>query len=73
MRTIYLPALERRVSLKAYIQAFRTAKANPETEFKNGLTTWWPTTGKEIQKQFYEGMTDRINQGVPYIARGAAQ
>lgn len=56
MRTIYLPALERRVSLGAYLNAVRMAKANPLVEFKTGLTTWWPTSGKEVMAQFREGM-----------------
>jgi hypothetical protein len=70
MRTIYLPAVSRRVSLAAYIAAVKTAKANPEREFKHGLTTWWPTTGAEIAAQFTKGMHDRINQAVPYCRRG---
>ena len=70
MRTIYLPALERHVTLGAYLNAVRVAKANPTVEFKTGLTTWWPTTGKEVMAQFREGMHDRINQSVGYIERG---
>jgi hypothetical protein len=65
-RTIRLPAIGRTVSLRAYIRAVKLAKANPDTEFKTGLTTWWPTTGAEIVRQFRKGMTDRINQGIPY-------
>jgi hypothetical protein len=48
MRTIRLPAIDRTVSLTAYIKAFKLAKANPEATFKTGLTTWWPTIGGEI-------------------------
>ena len=48
----------------------RLAKAFPTAVFKTGLTTWWPTTGAEIMKQFREGMTDRINQAIPYSQRG---
>lgn len=62
MRVIMLPATGRRVSLKAYIRAIKTAKANPDVEFNEGLTCWWPCTGREIVKQFYEGVQDRINQ-----------
>ena len=70
MRTIFLPAIDRTVSLGAYVQAIQTAKANPEAEFKTGLTTWWPTTGQEIMRQFRKGIADRINEGVPYTQRG---
>jgi hypothetical protein len=69
-RTIYLPAIERRVSLAAYVAAIKTAKAQPEQTFKHGLTTWWPTTGREIVAQFRDGMHDRINQAIPYRRRG---
>jgi hypothetical protein len=57
-------------SLAAYNQAVRLAKAFPTAVFKTGLTTWWPTTGAEIMKQFREGMTDRINLAIPYSQRG---
>ena len=70
MRTIRLPALDRSVSLGAYVNAVKLAKAHPDREFKHGLTTWWPTTGAEIVKQFCEGMTDRINAATPYSQRG---
>ena len=70
MRTIYLPAIDRTVSLAAYNQAIRLAKAFPALTFKTGLTTWWPATGAEIMRQFHAGMTDRINQAIPYTQRG---
>lgn len=69
MRVIHLPAIDRTVPLGAYVRAVRTAKANPTTTFKTGLTTWWPTTGAEIMTQFRRGMVDRINDGVPYSRR----
>jgi hypothetical protein len=70
MRTIRLPAIDRTVSLTAYIKAVKLAKAHPEATFKTGLTTWWPTTGAGVIRQFPAGMADRINQGVPYSQRG---
>ena len=70
MRTIYLPALRRHVTLGAYVRAVRLAKANPHTTFETGFRTWWPTTGAEIMDQFRAGMMDRINQAIPYIDRG---
>ena len=72
IRTIYLPAIERRVSLAAYLSGVRLAKANPTRTFTHGLTTWWPTTGAEIMRQFRAGMHDRINDGTPYTKRGSA-
>lgn len=72
MRTIHLPALGRHVTLAAYLRAVRMAKENPEMTFKTGFTTWWPTTGAEVMQQFREGMTERINQAIPYIQRGRA-
>ena len=73
MRTVYLPALRRRVTLATYLQAVRMAKANPDMTFKTGFTTWWPTTGAEVMDQFRAGVMDRINQAIPYIDRGKKQ
>lgn len=58
------------VTLGAYVRAIKTAKANPNTTFSEGLTTWWPTTGQEIMTQFSSGLHDRINQAIPYSQRG---
>lgn len=69
-RTIYVPGPDKRVSLRAYVKAIKLAKANPDAEFKQGLACWWPCTGLEIMQQFYEGVQDRINQGMSYLCRG---
>ena len=69
MRTIYLPAIERSVSIEQYVTAIDAARAMPDTEFKHGLTCWWPCTGAEILRQFRDGLHDRINQGIPYAQR----
>ena len=70
MRTIFLSAIDRHISLGTYVQAIKTAKENPNKEYKYGLTCWWPCTGKEILQQFMAGVHDRINQGIPYTLRG---
>lgn len=70
MRTVHLPAVDRRVSLAAYIAAVKRAKANPTEIFSHGLTCWWPCAGEEIVRQFVDGMQERINQAVPYHQRG---
>lgn len=72
MRTIYLPAIERHVTLRQYIDAVKLAKSNPNTEFKHGLTCWYSCKGKDIVRQFLSGIEDRINQGIPYSQRGVA-
>ena len=69
-RTVTIPAINRIVSLAAYIAAVKKARANPDVEFPHGFTTWWPTTGQEIMRQFMEGVHDRINQAIPYSQRG---
>lgn len=71
MRRVHLPALERSVSLGSYVAAVRRAKASPDTEFRHGLDCWWPVTGAEIMHQFRRAMHRRINDAVPYLARGA--
>ena len=63
MRYITLTAVSKRVTVSAYVKAVKVARANPAAEFKHGLTTWWPTTGAEIVKQFRAGMNDRISSG----------
>ena len=69
-RCIYIPGVERWVSLGAYMRAVKTAKANPDEQFKQGITCWWPCTGREIVAQFLDGVHDRINQAVPVTKRG---
>ena len=66
-RTIYLPAIERTVTLAQYVAAIRMAKQHPDSEFKHGLTTWWPTKGSDIVRQFVADMNERINSQVPYL------
>jgi len=53
-----------------YIKAFRTAKANPEVEFKQSFNCWWPCKGSVIVKEFHAAMHHRINQGLSYSDRG---
>ena len=69
-RIIHLPAINRRVPLGVYVAGVKRAKAAPDTEFKTGLTTWWPTSGAEIMRQFRAGMHERISAGVSYQQRG---
>jgi len=69
-RYISLPAIDRKVSLGAYVAYVKLAKANPEREFKHGLNCWWQCLGREVIEQFREGMNERINAGIPAINRG---
>jgi hypothetical protein len=69
-RYVTVSATGKRIPLGAYVAGVKLAKANPCATFKHGLTTWWSVTGAEIMEQFREGMHDRINQAVPYAARG---
>jgi len=69
-RAIYCPGVSRWVPLDVYVKGIKLAKANLDREFKQGITCWWPCTGREIVKQFYQGLQDRINQGIPWIERG---
>lgn len=71
MRTVYVPGIERRVPLRAYVRAVRLAKANPDTVFRCTLCGWWPGTGRDILRQFMDGVHQRINDAVPYVQRGA--
>lgn len=71
-RYVTLSAIDKSVPLAAYVAAVKMAKENPDAEFKHGLTCWWPCKGRDIVRQFLEGVMDRINQGIPYSRRGAA-
>ena len=71
-RYIGLPTLECQVSLGKYLIGIRHAMRHPDTEYKHGLTTWWTTTGREIRRQFRDGIHDRINQRTPYLNRGVS-
>ena len=53
--------LGKQVPLGTYIQAVKYAKKHPQQTFTHGLSTWWPTTGAMIYKQFMYGVHDRIN------------
>ena len=50
-----------KIPLGVYVQGVKLAITNPEAEFTHGLTTWWPTSGKDIRQQFLESIHDRIN------------
>lgn len=69
-RRVYIAGLERWVPLGAYVKAIRLAKARPEMMFKHGLGNWWPTTGRDILREFLASVHDRINAGIPYVERG---
>lgn len=69
-RYVTLPASNKRIPLGAYVRGVKAAIANPTMEFKHGLTTWWPVTGADIRRQFYDGLTERINAGISYSQRG---
>lgn len=69
-RAIYCPGVGRWVPLAVYLRAVRLAKAHPDAVFSTGITSWWPTTGREILDQFRQGVNARINQRVPYHERG---
>lgn len=69
-RTVTIPAVNMTVSLTAYVRAVKMARDNPDMEFKHGFTTWWPTKGSEVMRQFMASVHDRINQGIPYSQRG---
>lgn len=69
MRVITI-ASGRQITLTSYLIAIKHAIAHPEQEYKEGLSSWWTTTGREMRRQFRESIHDRINQAVPYVTRG---
>jgi len=72
VRAIYVTGYDKWVSIGQYVKVIRQVKAaSPETVYKHGLTSWWPTTGGEIMQQFLASVHDRINDAIPYVKRGA--
>ena len=69
-RVMTLSAVNKTVTLGQYVKGIKKAKANLDVEFKHGLTCWWSCTGRDIMRQFREGMMERINEAIPYIQRG---
>lgn len=69
MKAIYLPALQQHVSIRAYVEAVKLAKANPDALFKHGLDSWWPTKGAEIVRQWWRTAVDRMNAQRPFVER----
>lgn len=69
-RTIYIPGCDRWVGIPGYVRGIKNAKAHPDAEFKHTLRGWWPGTGRDIMRQFMDGLMDRINQATPYHLRG---
>jgi hypothetical protein len=67
---IALPAIDRRVTVAAYVAAVKRARAAPEATFKQGLESWWPTTGAEIRQQFRAALDRRIMRHAPHYGRG---
>lgn len=69
-RKVYIPGVERWVTLGQYVQAVKLAMSNPDREFKTTLCQWTPGTGRQIWNEFRRSIHDRINQAIPYIQRG---
>jgi hypothetical protein len=67
---ISLPALQRKIGLRQYVQAVKLAKAHKTERFSTGLTCWWPCTGEDVVNQFRTGMHDRINRHLPHFGKG---
>ena len=66
---IIIVASGKKVPLWAFIKAVKFAINHPDYQFNEGLTCWWPCTGKEIRAQFLASVHDRINQAIPYNQR----
>ena len=69
-RVITLPAIHKTVTIGQYVKGIKMAKANLDMEFRHGLTCWWSCTGRDIMRQFREGMMQRISDAIPYTRRG---
>ena len=60
----------RRVTLGAYVDAWRRVKAmDPNAVIRNGIQ-WFDQTAAEVLWQFRAGMHDRINRHLPGYGKG---
>lgn len=62
---IYLPSINRHVTIAAYCAAIRKAKANPDARFPHTLNNWWSGTGADIMREYREVRNKRITAGIP--------
>ncbi len=66
MYVIRITHCKRELSAGQYAQMIlRVKAAAPGTQFKESLCGWWPATREEILKQFYQMVTDKINEAAP--------
>lgn len=61
---ISLPAINKSVTIGAYVKGVKFAKVNLDSTFKHGLETWWPCTGRDIVAQFFHMVQDHCNRGL---------
>ena len=69
-RRVYLAAHQKYVALGKYIAFVKCAIADPDARFQYTLTQWWGGFGREIRKEFRDGMHDRINQHLSWYNKG---
>lgn len=51
----------RMVTIAQYVHAIKMAKEHLDHTFKVGFSSWWPTSGREIIRQFGEYVQNAIN------------
>lgn len=66
MKKVIIINSGKRISIKNYVDAWKTLKSIPkdqrdEIEVKESLCTWYPVTVNECLKQYRDGVFDRIN------------
>ncbi|TET21429.1 MAG: hypothetical protein E3J71_09480 [Candidatus Stahlbacteria bacterium] len=70
-RMIYIPGIDRWVTLGQYVKAIKKVKSMPlDTIWPHSLEDWTSARGSDILREFMKGIMDRINQGIPYSQRG---
>jgi hypothetical protein len=72
-RGIYIPGIQRTVSIGAYCAAICKAKANPDARFPHTLNNWWSGTGADILREWREVRNVRITAALPISHDGAFQ
>jgi hypothetical protein len=62
------------VTIAGYVAAWKrvvSASSNPDVTFKQSLTyAFGCFTGRQIRREFLDGVNDRINQHLPWYNRG---
>jgi hypothetical protein len=63
-KSFYIPSAQKFISLRQYLDIYKTCKANPNSPVKMTISKWWGGTTDDTIKEIVEGIHDRINNKI---------